>query len=87
MTTFEEQEIRGISLKSFYAVIVSTAIIVGGGLTSYYKIVSAIETNNTIQNGKWDVRNVQFDIMKAEINQIKIAQEELRQRVEKLEAK
>lgn len=76
MTALEEKEIKGVTVKLLYAIIVSTVVMVASVMGAYYGL-----------KGQNDLTQLQVDVLKAQVGNIEIDQKELRQRIEKLEAK
>lgn len=76
MTPIENQEIKGVTIRLLYAIVVSTATIVITVACVYFGL-----------KGKTDLTQLQVDVLKVQLENVIIDQKELRQRIEKLEAK
>ncbi|MGB4776418.1 MAG: hypothetical protein WBP45_14675 [Daejeonella sp.] len=73
MTAIENKELRGITGKLIYTIILSTTIIVSSGFGAYFGLkmdISAVK-NQT------ELRQVEFDALKAQVNSIQYQLNEL----------
>ena len=81
MTPIENKEIKGITLRMIYTIIISTAFIVTAGVMGYTGIMKNIDTVAVKSN----MTKFELDLLKVQVQNIEISQKEMNQRLIKLE--
>lgn len=67
MTTFEQRELRGITVKNIFVTIISTASIVASVMASYFQLRGDIHDLTTRQDAQNRVNEVRLKVLESEV--------------------
>lgn len=76
MTALENKELKGVTGRLIYAIILSTATIVGGGFAAYY----GLKTDIMDLKNQNEIKQVQFNALKAQVDMIQVQVNALQER-------
>lgn len=77
MTALENKELKGVTLRLIYTIIISTATIVGTGAAAYFGLKEDIR----VVKSQTEVKQIQIDAIKTEINSIQIRLDKMESQV------
>ena len=78
ITTIENHQLKGITIKNVIVTIVSTASIVASVVTTYFGLKADIQTIKSTQETETRVNNVRISLLESEVNLLQKEVDDLR---------